>query len=314
MPLLSLFKKKNGKDSNKTSIVSPSPSFRFSRQDTRMDKPIHSSTVEAPAIAPSFRPVDLPSTPSSTNLGPPPAYSAQASTAARSASPTPSTADDQYHFLSVFDTVFLIDDSGSMAGRSWRETAAALAAVLPICTAHDADGVDIHFLNAGGGGAHLRQKSARDVQRIFGAVAPRGGTPTGARLDALLRPYLRDCEARGCEAVKPLNVIVITDGAASDDVESVIVAAAKRLERLDAPAWQVGVQFFQVGSEAGAAEALAELDDGLLAIGCPRDIVDTVPWTAELGADYLLKVVLGSVNRKLDRRPTAVAAPRGRRA
>ncbi|KAF9776729.1 hypothetical protein IL306_005058, partial [Fusarium sp. DS 682] len=49
----------------------------------------------------------------------------------RGASPSPSissitSAEDRYAFLSTFDTVFVIDDSGSMAGRSWREVRDAL--------------------------------------------------------------------------------------------------------------------------------------------------------------------------------------------
>lgn len=56
-------------------------------------------------------------------------------------------ADSPNHFLAQFDTTFLIDDSGSMAGRSWREASAALRAIMPICTAYDSDGIDIYFLN-----------------------------------------------------------------------------------------------------------------------------------------------------------------------
>ena len=114
----------------------------------------------------------------------------------------------------------------------------------------------------------------------------------------------------GIETIKPLNIIVITDGVPSDDVESVIINAARKLDKWDAPAWQVGVQFFQVGCETGAAEALRELDDGLseLAGGKDglRDIVDTVPWVGDSGeglnAQGVLKVVLGSVTRRLDRK------------
>jgi hypothetical protein len=58
-------------------------------------------------------------------------------TAAAAAAVAPATAapvapapagDSPYEFLREFDTIFLIDDSGSMAGRSWRETAAAISA------------------------------------------------------------------------------------------------------------------------------------------------------------------------------------------
>ena len=142
-------------------------------------------------------------------------------------------------------------------------------------------------------------------------MRPWGGTPTGTRLNQLLKPYLQSLKTKGCDNVRPLNVIVITDGAASDDVESVVISAARKLEALEAPAWQVGIQFVQVGNEHGARQALAELDDELVKGGqCPRDIVDTVPWNgrdgASLSADKLLKVVLGSVNRRLDRKQNSV--------
>lgn len=198
------------------------------------------------------------------------------------------TADNRYAFLSSFDTIFLIDDSGSMAGRSWRETAVALKSITPICTAHDADGIDIYFLNSPDNSEYRNITRSADVDRIFESVKPRGGTPTGTRLNAILKPYLRDLEARGTEgsnAVKPLNIIVITDGVPSDDVESVIINAAKKLDKWEAPAWQIGIQFFQVGEERGAAEALRELDDGLAEMGGGvRDIVDTVPWTGTTGS------------------------------
>jgi len=216
------------------------------------------------------------------------------------------TADDPYAFLSTFDTVFLIDDSGSMAGRSWKETAQVLKAITPICTAHDADGIDVYFLNEKDSSEYKNITRAADVDAIFHSVRPRGGTPTGSRLNAVLKPYLAALERKGADDVKPLNIIVITDGVASDDVESVIIAAAKKLDRWDAPAWQIGVQFFQVGEERGAAEALRELDDGLAEMSAGRDIVDTVPWKGESGkglsADVVLKTVLGAVNRRLDRK------------
>ncbi|KAI2479380.1 von willebrand factor [Pyrenophora tritici-repentis] len=105
-----------------------------------------------------------------------------------------------------------------------------------------------------------------------------------------------------------MNIIVITDGEPSDDVESAIIQAARKLDKLDAPTWQVGIQFFQVGREPGAREHLKQLDDGLAELAKDddlRDIVDTVPFTGtgdeKLTATGIMKVVLGSVNRRLDR-------------
>ena len=252
---------------------------------------------------------------SSNTADPPPLYSpAPPPVSYRSIvnSPSPvtaSTPDDPYAFLSSFDTVFLIDDSGSMAGRSWRETADALKSITPICTAHDADGVDIYFLNQGDSTEYHNIKQAADVDRVFNSVRPYGHTPTGARLHAILKPYLAELELalKRKQELKALNIIVITDGVPSDDPEAVIIHAAKTLDRLEAPAWQVGVQFFQVGNEPGAAEALKELDDGLSQLGGGmRDMVDTVPWNGQSGAGLdgagIMKVVLGAVTRRLDRR------------
>nr|POE86444.1 putative transporter [Quercus suber] len=247
----------------------------------------------------------------------PPAYSA-----APNSSPLPPIAatrdttsavpptDDPYSVLSTFDTVFLIDDSSSMTWKNaqgisrWSETADALASITPICTAHDEDGIDIHFLNTKVHASHRGITSAAAVQRIFQTVQPRGGTPIGWRLDAILRPYLRAYKSKP-DATKPLNVICITDGKAGDDPESVLIDAAKELDRLGAPSFQVGVQFFQVGDDRDAGDYLRGLDDDLRKISGDvelRDIVDTVPFTSESGSrltsDGILKVVLGAVNRR----------------
>jgi uncharacterized protein YegL len=214
-----------------------------------------------------------------------------------------------------------------MAGRSWRETSHALSQLLPIIVERDADGIDIYFLNhisndpgsivdgiAAGG--YRNVKDVAEVQRIFKTVKPGGGTPTGTRIRAILRPYLAKLDAQAktgsTDDVKPLNILTITDGVPSDDVESVIIHAAKKLDALDTAPHQVGIQFFQVGNEEGAAEALRDLDDGLVSMvdGGVRDIVDTCTWmgglsedgTLKLTADGILKIVLGSVVKRLDRR------------
>lgn len=233
----------------------------------------------------------------------PPAYS-PASNAAPTLLPpnisvTPATtqgADDPYAFLNTFDTVFLIDDSGSMAGSRWRETALALETITPICTAHDSDGIDIYFLNHGDRDFHHNVTSSGTVREIFETIRPGGGTPTGQRLNQIIKPYLRKCEREG-EACKPMNIICITDGEPSDDVESPLIAAAKKLDKYDAPAWQLGVQFFQVGRDEEAKRHLRQLDDELAEIAGDddlRDIVDTVPFMGQEGTqltgDGILKV------------------------
>ncbi|KAI7305318.1 hypothetical protein KC315_g14743, partial [Hortaea werneckii] len=112
-------------------------------------------------------------------------------------------ADDPYAFLTSFDTVFLIDDSGSMAGSRWRETALALQTITPICTAHDSDGIDIYFLNTPSSSHHENITSSATVREIFQTVRPGGGTPTGQRLNQIIKPYLRKYEREG-DACKPM--------------------------------------------------------------------------------------------------------------
>lgn len=334
----------SGPSMNRNPMLNPSPATRRPVRKSRLsfvtDKNhiCNTSTVAIeppPAYTPSPTAESGPTLPAVT-----PPYTP------RSASPAPSnasritvtTAEDPYAFLSSFDTIFVVDDSGSMAGRSWREVKQALRAITPICTSHDADGIDLYFLNhrsddrtsvagkAAGGFRNVTSSTA--IESIFSRVRPGGGTPTGQRLQSILRQYLRQLEtatrANGgdvpdADVIKPVNIIVITDGIASDDVESVVEQAARKLDKLDAPPYQVGIQFFQVGNEPGARQALQSLDDELAARSADgvRDMVDTVTWSEndlragsvpELTSEAILKTVLGAVVRRLDRREVPSAS------
>ncbi|KAJ6784818.1 hypothetical protein PWT90_09745 [Aphanocladium album] len=267
-------------------------------------------------------------------MDPPPAYtpspqiipptSRRTNSAARAAG-LPAD-NDRFAFLCDFDTVFVIDDSYSMGGwassrnshSSWDEVATLLRSVAPICTARDADGIDIYFLNhettglppAGKApGGYYNVCNAEAVKRIFKGTEPDGFTPTGTRLESILGAYMDRLEAAANpKDIKPINVIVITDGRPTDDPAGVLVGIAMRLSQIRAPASQLGVQFFQVGEDKEAREALRELDDGLMK-HAGRDIVDAVTWDGNgrrgntLTAEGVLKVVLGAVSRRLDWKP-----------
>ncbi|KAL8657309.1 MAG: hypothetical protein Q9226_002043 [Calogaya cf. arnoldii] len=308
MPSFNPFKRSKSKKTTQAEICNTSPA------SSGLSRSMGSTSKGNPfsATSPTRRPAPGPS--SSASADQPPAYTpaAHETVVTGNMSTNP---DSEFAFLSTFDTKFLIDDSGSMAGRSWREVADALATIAPICTSFDSDGIDIYFLNERHSSEYEHITSKDDVQRIFNSVSPRGGTPTGCRLDGILRPYLRMCEQKGPENCKPMNIIVITDGVPTDDVESPIIAAARKLDKLDAPAWQVGIQFFQVGEERGAAEALGDLDDQLSVTGDVRDMVDTVPWKGGQGltADKIMKCVLGAVHRRWDRKNLSADNLRGGR-
>lgn len=207
--------------------------------------------------------------------------------------------------LRDFDTAFVVDDSSSMRmDRRWDQACSAVRGVVGQACKYDDDGVDIYFLNAKRDREGVRRPA--DVDRLFRGLRPNGTTPTGRTLEKILRDYMRRLEAATAEgrddSVKPLNIIVITDGAPTDDPESVIVSFAKRLDKGDYPLSQVGIQFFQVGNDPAATAALQELDDELGEAHGIRDMVDTVPYAGELTPETIVKVLLGGVNRRLDRK------------
>ncbi|KAH6851274.1 hypothetical protein B0I37DRAFT_132499 [Chaetomium sp. MPI-CAGE-AT-0009] len=333
-PTRSLFGSLRDKLSSKKSrsrSPSPNPSARDtgnypSAPPSSSTKPVVSDAPPPPysAVAPADHAGPSTSTPIITinTPAPPRQPSPSPSFASARSDPSITSREDPYAFLSSFDTIFLIDDSGSMAGRSWREVKEVIAGIAPVCTSHDANGIDVYFLNARDTSSRNPDNPAqgfrnittpKQVEDLFKRVRPQGATPTGTRINAILKPYLREFERAATRTgnpddcgVKPVNMIVITDGVPTDDPEAVIINLAKKLDALDAPPHQLGIQFFQVGSDAEATRALKELDDGLAEQGGGvRDMVDTVTWAGSghvLSADAILKVVLGAVVKRLDRR------------
>ena len=259
--------------------------------------------------------------PAASTLGVPSAYAGSIASSAQSRREVLENIgqhEDQYAFLTTFDTVFLIDDSYSMDGPSWREVKELLERIAPICTKYDEDGIDVFFLNhrneADPTGGYRNITSASMVKNIFRRVTPSGGTPTGRRIRQIIKPYLRDYRREiqnGADAdeteLKPVNMIVVTDGCATDDPETDIADIARQLDELHAPGYQVGLQFFQIGTIPSATAFLEHLDDSLSKQKQVRDIVDTVTWDGKsagrpvMDPDTILKTVLGAVVARLDR-------------
>ncbi|KAI9646905.1 hypothetical protein NHQ30_004905 [Ciborinia camelliae] len=262
------------------------------------------------------------------------ASSGQASSVPQTAENPPSHDLDGSPFalLSTFDTVILIDDSSSMAAgkpSSWEQVSLAIKVIAPIITAYDDDGVDVYFINhksqqrgdpnqgVASGGYYKIQNTA-SVEEVFRLVdRPYGSTNTGKRINHILSPYMKRLkqEYEAGREVKPLNLIVITDGEPTDEPEYEIVKIAKELDKADAALTQLGIQFFQVGTDPKAKKALEDLDDALENRYGIRDMVDTVTWTgrdsgAGLTGDSIVKAVLGAVIKKLDRRPASGERPR----
>ncbi|KAK7053973.1 hypothetical protein R3P38DRAFT_2853527 [Favolaschia claudopus] len=230
------------------------------------------------------------------------------------------TLEDALELLRKYDTVILVDDStsmtvpGSKKGKTrWNEAGDALEALADTAQRYDSDGIDIYFLN--NKTESLNMKSSSEVRALFSRVKPAGSTPTGERLDQILKPRLRMLEEAHIEPdgtpieinsgteIKRVNVIVITDGVATDDPKYAIIDAASRLKAIrDLCLIQLGIQFVQVGNDPRATKALKELDDDLHRTRNIRDIVDTTPYSKlnPVTAEGLIKVLLGGINRRID--------------
>ncbi|KAG8904515.1 hypothetical protein FRC01_008703, partial [Tulasnella sp. 417] len=217
--------------------------------------------------------------------------------------------DDDLKVLKKYDTVFVIDDSGSMEGPRWQQAREALQEIVEMAVKWDRNGVDIYFLNSRKCATSCTKPER--VTKLFDEVSPDGWTPTGARLKQLITPYIDSLSSSGFKRLfkpppKPRVYIVITDGAATDQgnsrVDNVVLEFMKRLDERQAPLTQLGIQFVQVGDDEAARAELQRLDDRLSQDGT-RDIVDTFPFdklNGDIGAEHIIKILLGSVHKRID--------------
>lgn len=146
---------------------------------------------------------------------------------------------------------------------------------------YDSDGIDLAFFNSP---VRATSKSAQELLQLFRRVEPRKSTPSASALKRVLEPYMDEYQnwvaegkSVGQPRPKPLNLIILTDGAPDrgENPEDVIVDVARRLDRLKAPPMQVGIQLVQIGFDEEAADHLRSLDDDLKTKHGIRDYVDT---------------------------------------
>lgn len=216
--------------------------------------------------------------------------------------------DDPFNRLGIFDTAFIIDDTGSMVLEAreddptgpdrWAVTKQAVQHIAGIAAEHDPDGVDVRFLMSGLRGDNLSK--GEDVTALLQQVKlVGGGTYFTTALEGLIDPWLDQYELYQEDRInyrdqlkhalrsggkkpqppkrpRPFNIIVITDGAADDrpEVKEYIVGVAMRLEEMGAPPRHLGIQFVQVGQDVGAKKWLDHLDNDLSSMRDPpiRDV------------------------------------------
>ena len=82
-----------------------------------------------------------------------------------------------------------------------------------------------------------------------------------------------------------------------------LVRGSRVQNATDAGRAQVGIQFVQVGDDDNASEFLRQLDDDLADAAGVRDMVDTTPYLGQkVNAEIIIKILLGGINRRVDRR------------
>ena len=199
--------------------------------------------------------------------------------------------DTAFSYLAFFDTVFILDNTGSMqvpAGQQdeyrsrWDLLEEALKSVVQKTIDNDKDGVDVYFLKGGRDYGlnieHVDQVPAieeklEEARRLLSTPQSAGGTYFKESLKLAIDQRLTDHRKYivgrrknpQLQQPKALNLIVVTDGAADDPilVKQYLRETAEELDYMEALPAYIGIQFVQVGDDPGATQWLNELDDNL---------------------------------------------------
>lgn len=115
------------------------------------------------------------------------------------------------------------------------------------------------------------KRNVKDCQSLLNQLdkikvkESRGGTYLEPVLNRILKKYIEKLQnPQGNEDVRPLDVIIFTDSVALDRTatEKLLLQTADKLEMMEAPQNQVGIQFVQVGEDKNAAEWMKKLYEG----------------------------------------------------
>jgi len=175
--------------------------------------------------------------------------------------------------LTEYDTILLVDRSGSMAGAAkgfssrWKQAEEITIGIAGLAAQVDEDGITL--VQFGGTFNASRDvtdgvKDASKVAELFSQNSPASSTPTAEALQAAFDKKF----ASGKKAI----IIVVTDGVPNDTgaVGSTIAKATQKLN----DATEIRILFLQVGDDAGAAKWLESLDNSIS--GAKFDIVNAI--------------------------------------
>jgi hypothetical protein len=221
--------------------------------------------------------------------------------------------------LSQVHTVILLDDSGSMASEGhhtwgygrydnnnyqsrWDQARDLMAGIAPLVSRYNRRGIDMHFLNVVT--PFLGLHTENDVLRAFRTTQPGGGTPTGRRINEILDGYM--CALRYNRSIMPLNLVVITDGEAQDELllHWTIEHHVTKIVHRGFQAHQFGVEFLQVGDDEEATRHLEKLEEEVSRHhhSLQRDVVGVTPTNRQsaMSPDKLLGIILSGIDARMN--------------
>jgi hypothetical protein len=235
---------------------------------------------------------------------------------------------DPFALLSRVHTMILLDDSDSMSlpgdgtpgdytpygalpedyfsgyyESRWDQSRKLLGSVVTKVSEYNKNGVDLLFLNRTA--LYTGLQNEKDVKEAFSAKPSNWhGTPTGQRVHEILDAYLSTL--RYYRHLMPLNLLVITDGEATDE-DTLYWSIKEHLTRLmerGYPAHQLGIEFVQVGDSESATKSLVKLEEEVSRHhACfQRDIVGITPATRidEMNSDLLLAISVSGIDARMN--------------
>ncbi|KAI8928569.1 hypothetical protein BC831DRAFT_497409 [Entophlyctis helioformis] len=216
--------------------------------------------------------------------------------------------------LALYDIVFFVDDSGSMAFEEGGERITDLEFILSrtaeIATQFDDDGISVVFMNNNLRGDNIR--TGTQVADLIKKVNFTGMTPLGTEFNNRVLQRNVIPAAMSGNLGKPVLAIIITDGEPTkeprDALGRSIAAAMDALSRTRYGSGALAVQIGQVGTDQKAQQFLASMDQDPV-FGRMVDVTSNyemeseefarkgVPLTPET---WLLKLCVGAIDRSYD--------------
>ncbi|BGP58156.1 hypothetical protein JCM8202v2_005817 [Rhodotorula sphaerocarpa] len=210
--------------------------------------------------------------------------------------------------LALFDTVVLVDDSGSMAfeenGSRIDDAKLIVSRVATAATLFDTDGISTVGNNI---------TSEQQAQQLLSGIRFSGLTPLGTSLDQKILQPLLIGPARQNSLRKPLLVVCVTDGAPGGEARDTIVKAIKNakatLSQTRYGPDALSIQLAQIGNDMGSRAFLEEIDNnpeigGLVdtTSNYENEADDFMKTTGqELTPDlWLVKLMLGPIDSSYD--------------